>query len=387
VQQALLLAATLATCLASPNIVVVRDESPQCSKEGRYADSQDCGQYYDCVRNPNNGILVAHQRSCFGNAFHPDLKACVPREMIKGCIPSSRSGRNFNVADPRLDEICNAKGNHFFCADCKTLVICVDGTAYTDVCANEYMCSEKEHFKGGVCYPGSPKECSCNKADIFRTDLYDPSKFLECGIVGSEPKIHSCPEGLVFDEENSVCVTEIYEWTCTAEGTSVVEDDCTKYFTCIVTTEGYVHKEFTCPNNTMFNDKTGKCEDPCDWYSDFTCIEEGRFTNPSDCTKYYECVANPLESGGFIMVKLGCPEGFEWSQNVNGDSGQCVARRTTKEKCLPLTPKQNTCIIPNEWCTTDVNECLDNNGGCDQICTNVFGSFNCSCDEGFYLDE
>ena len=35
---------------------------------------------------------------------------------------------------------------------------------------------------------------------------------------------------------------------------------------------------------------------------------------------------------------------------------------------------------------TDVNECLANNGDCDQKCTNTPGSYYCSCDSGFYLD-
>jgi len=33
----------------------------------------------------------------------------------------------------------------------------------------------------------------------------------------------------------------------------------------------------------------------------------------------------------------------------------------------------------------DINECSTNNGGCDKqaICTNLIGSFNCSCKNGF----
>ena len=30
--------------------------------------------------------------------------------------------------------------------------------------------------------------------------------------------------------------------------------------------------------------------------------------------------------------------------------------------------------------TQDVNECLVNNGGCEETCTNTLGSFQCSCD-------
>jgi len=34
---------------------------------------------------------------------------------------------------------------------------------------------------------------------------------------------------------------------------------------------------------------------------------------------------------------------------------------------------------------TDQNECLQNNGGCKQSCTNTPGSFYCNCDAGFSL--
>ena len=35
----------------------------------------------------------------------------------------------------------------------------------------------------------------------------------------------------------------------------------------------------------------------------------------------------------------------------------------------------------------DLNECNTSNGGCDHICTNTPGNFQCSCDEGYYLLE
>ena len=34
-----------------------------------------------------------------------------------------------------------------------------------------------------------------------------------------------------------------------------------------------------------------------------------------------------------------------------------------------------------------MNECLDNNGGCDHNCTNTMGSFVCSCQAGYDLDS
>ena len=40
----------------------------------------------------------------------------------------------------------------------------------------------------------------------------------------------------------------------------------------------------------------------------------------------------------------------------------------------------NLCLLQ-----TDVNECEDNNGGCEDTCQNVQGSYRCGCREGFRL--
>lgn len=39
------------------------------------------------------------------------------------------------------------------------------------------------------------------------------------------------------------------------------------------------------------------------------------------------------------------------------------------------------CIIR----TIDVNECAIANGNCSQLCNNTVGSFNCDCNEGYFL--
>ena len=35
----------------------------------------------------------------------------------------------------------------------------------------------------------------------------------------------------------------------------------------------------------------------------------------------------------------------------------------------------------------DVNECIDGNGGCNHICMNTVGSYECSCYAGHYLNS
>ena len=38
-------------------------------------------------------------------------------------------------------------------------------------------------------------------------------------------------------------------------------------------------------------------------------------------------------------------------------------------------------------CIIDTNECANNNGGCDQTCKNTDGSYECQCNDGYYLDD
>ena len=49
------------------------------------------------------------------------------------------------------------------------------------------------------------------------------------------------------------------------------------------------------------------------------------------------------------------------------------------------TGRSNTCSI-NFNHFIDTNECLLNNGGCSQLCTNTIGSYHCFCRDGYQLN-
>ena len=36
---------------------------------------------------------------------------------------------------------------------------------------------------------------------------------------------------------------------------------------------------------------------------------------------------------------------------------------------------------------SDIDECLLLNGGCEHHCSNLIGSYECSCDDGFVLNS
>ena len=47
--------------------------------------------------------------------------------------------------------------------------------------------------------------------------------------------------------------------------------------------------------------------------------------------------------------------------------------------------KQMTLLII--FLITDNNECDTDNGGCSQICTDIIGSYKCSCNTGYNLGD
>ena len=41
----------------------------------------------------------------------------------------------------------------------------------------------------------------------------------------------------------------------------------------------------------------------------------------------------------------------------------------------------------NHYMPTDIDECLDDNGGCNHTCINIVGSYECSCWQGYFLSD
>ena len=50
---------------------------------------------------------------------------------------------------------------------------------------------------------------------------------------------------------------------------------------------------------------------------------------------------------------------------------------------ISICPFPNAYLISPLFVSSDVDECASSNGGCDQICTNNPGSYQCSCNQGY----
>ena len=53
-----------------------------------------------------------------------------------------------------------------------------------------------------------------------------------------------------------------------------------------------------------------------------------------------------------------------------------------REKILPRGTFNST-VLPNHF--SDIDECTEGISGCSQNCTNMMGSYTCSCNSGFSL--
>lgn len=45
-----------------------------------------------------------------------------------------------------------------------------------------------------------------------------------------------------------------------------------------------------------------------------------------------------------------------------------------------------TCVVNLSAIYVDTNECMSNNGGCQQICANALPGFTCGCNAGYVLN-
>ena len=70
----------------------------------------------------------------------------------------------------------------------------------------------------------------------------------------------------------------------------------------------------------------------------------------------------------------------EESVHVTLDTGLVV---TIGHVLVCIDEYHNHTIIIN----VDINECNTNNGGCDTTCTNTVGSYECSCNTGYELNN
>jgi len=136
----------------------------------------------------------------------------------------------------------------------------------------------------------------------------------------------------------------------------------------------------------------------CECGDGFTLSHNGR-----TCEDVDECYKNEHVCDHFCVNTPGswtcaCDPGYEIDPEVEGsciDIDEC-AKGLAPEVCTHCVNYEGgyECSCPrgynpnhNSTNCDDINECLTNNGGCNQVCLNKPGSYMCSCNEGFRMNE
>ena len=90
-----------------------------------------------------------------------------------------------------------------------------------------------------------------------------------------------------------------------------------------------------------------------------------------------------LNSGGCDQLCNNTIGSFQCSCNsgytLSFDGRTCSGR-------IAVAMCQSEMSIPFVLHSLDINECSLNSGGCDQLCNNTIGSFQCSCNSGYTLN-
>lgn len=253
---------------------------------------------------------------------------------------------------PEFDNVCREQPNQYVCANCRTMVNCIDGQAFPTTCQDgKYCLVDNERFGGAVCYANTPQECMCQPGDVFNRDYYDPSTFYVCD-EGGYSRLHHCPTGYIFNKKALECRSTSGLPSCQDAGVFAVAEDCRRYYACIITTEGWLQHEFRCPDDkgtTLFyNERNGTCDNPCNWPEpNFECKEEGRFSDPFDCHSFYVCTWDK-DVMMYRKLRRMCPEGYEWQQILRSGTGMCV--EMVSPMCTTVT--STSCVIPEGLCNS-----------------------------------
>ncbi|XP_029387781.1 growth arrest-specific protein 6 [Mus pahari] len=126
------------------------------------------------------------------------------------------------------------------------------------------------------------------------------------------------------------------------------------------------------------------------------CVEE--VCSKEEAREVFE---NDPETEYFYPRYQECMKKYGRPEDKNPDFATCV--QNLPDQCTPNPcDKKGThvcqdlmgtffCLCTDGWggrlCDKDVNECVQKNGGCSQVCHNKPGSFQCACHSGFSLES
>jgi Chitin binding Peritrophin-A domain len=158
----------------------------------------------------------------------------------------------------------------------------------------------------GCSIPERPSNIVCTGVGLY-PDPANCARYHSCPAVSTNSQVLDCPPPLLYDSLIEMCApvptpaTCDYRCSTTQEMFRVYQPNPRYYVYCRPDASGAFTvnaRVLRCPEGHVY--RGGTCS--------FLCTAEGRFPDPSDPTRYYECFAMP--GGTFLAQKVQCPVGM-----------------------------------------------------------------------------
>ncbi|CAH1263916.1 NOTCH1 [Branchiostoma lanceolatum] len=366
---------------------VCRDGYMTIDPNGQCVDENECGADNPCSHqcvNTEGGFQCLCPR---GLSLLPDGQRCEDRDE---CAQPSRGGCHHSCVNTHGSYYCACNPGYRLMADRRRCQATDSGTGCPEVSVPCPM----------QCPQGfRPDSTGVNCVDIDECQVLQTcgycSGYRKCShtCVNTAGSFYcTCPPSLTLHPDGRTCVPvspqPTCDRTCLNGGTCRVSGGC--YTSCVIS---YCEclDGFTGLNCEI---GSGGCSPPC--ANGGSCVEKECVCPPGLTGKtcaidINECQTNVSECAHRCQNTFGsfqclCPP----DSTLNADGKTCKEIGCFPDCMSGGSCVNNKCVCPTglngPTCQQDVNECLENNGGCDEICRNTFGSFNCFCKPGTTLN-
>ncbi|XP_054275840.1 fibrillin-1-like [Macrosteles quadrilineatus] len=346
--------------------ICVCDEGYTLENDTTCVDIDECEENTaNCSHNCINEEGAFYCTCPTGYSLLPDKKTCSRGDCLKQChlegIEDSicscpeyfkTKTRNCESGGNLCSQLCTNNEESFIChcrdgyyldSDLKSCLD-IDECQEENICSSNKTCINTEGSYSCNCPPGFREANGSICEDIDECSFTVDEGASLCSHVCTNTLGSfrcECPLGYTMGLDSRTCA-DIDE--CSENN----EIDTTCSHKCVNSVGSY---QCECPENHFLKD-------------DHICVPANACeTNNGGCS--HICIDND----GYPICE--CPEGF----TLTNDSVTCEPYVLS---CLEGYIYQ----IDTQQCT-DINECLNNNGNCTQICQNTEGSFSCTCFTGF----